>query len=106
MSHLATPEFKKTFENYPFYSQENNSDPLVIAKLFDAYGSATWYITEYSPVENTAFAYVTGLAHDEWGYVLLTELESLMLAPQVPRIERDMYFESTKFSELKLKKAC
>ena len=49
MSHLATPEFKKTFENYPFYSQENNSDPLVIAKLFDAYGSATWYITEYSP---------------------------------------------------------
>ncbi len=98
MSHLATPEFKKLFENYPFYSQENNRDPLVIAKLFDAYGSATWYITEYSPVENTAFAYVTGLAHDEWGYVSLTELESIMLAPQVPRIEQDLHFTPTVFS--------
>lgn len=102
MSHLATLEFKKLFENYPFYSQENNSDPIVVAKLFDAYGSATWYVTEYSQVENNAFAYVTGLAHDEWGYVSLTELESIMLAPQVPRIERDMYFESVKFSELGL----
>ena len=102
MPHLATNEFKALFENYPLYSQEGTEDPLVIAKLFDAYGSATWYITEYDPSENNAFAYVTGLAHDEWGYVALTELESLMLAPQVPRIERDMYFKATKFSELKL----
>ena len=36
MSHLATPEFKKLFENYPFYSQEENQDPVVIVKLFDA----------------------------------------------------------------------
>ncbi|MBA6397596.1 DUF2958 domain-containing protein [Colwellia sp. BRX10-4] len=106
MSHLATPEFKKLFENYPFYSQEGNKDPVVVVKLFDTYGSATWYLTEYSEVENNAFGYVTGLSHDEWGYVSLTELESIMLAPQVPRIERDMYFESVKFSELKLKKAC
>ena len=103
MSHLATTEFKKLFENHPLYSQENNSDPLIIAKLFDAYGSATWYVTEYNPVENTAYAYVTGLAHDEWGYVSLTELESIMLAPHVPRIERDLYFESVKFSKLRLK---
>lgn len=103
MSHLATPEFKKLFENYPLYSQENKSDPLVIAKLFDAYGSATWYITEYNPAENTAFAYVTGLAHDEWGYVSLTELESILLAREVPRIERDLYFETVKFSKLRLK---
>ena len=60
---------------------------------------------EYSPVENTAFVYVTGLTYDEWGHVSSTELESIMLAPQVPRIERDMYFESVKFSKLKLKKA-
>lgn len=105
MSHLATPEFKKTFEKYPFYSQEGSKDPVVVVKIFDTFGSATWYITEYSPVENTAFAYVTGLTHDEWGYVSLTELESIMLTPQVPRIERDIYFESVKFSELKLKNA-
>ena len=102
MSHLVTPEFKKLFEKYPFYSQEGNKDPLVVVKLFDAFGSATWFLTEYSPVENSAFGYVTGLYEDEWGYVSLTELESIMLAAQVPRIERDKYFESVKFSELNL----
>ena len=102
MSHLATQEFKALFDSYPLYSQEGKEDPLVIAKLFDAYGSATWYITEYDPVENNAFGYVTGLSHDEWGYVSLTELESLMLTPQVPRVERDKCFEAKPFSELGL----
>lgn len=27
------------FKDYPLYSQENNKDPYVIVKLFDAYGS-------------------------------------------------------------------
>ncbi len=103
MRHLTTPEFIALFKDYPFYSQEGNEDPLVIAKLFDTFGSATWYLTEYNPEENTAFGYVTGLSHDEWGYVSLAELEGIMFSQEVPRIERDMYFESTKFSELGLK---
>ncbi|MFK5949640.1 MAG: DUF2958 domain-containing protein [Methylococcales bacterium] len=102
MSHLTTPEFKKLFEKYPFYSQENNEDPVVIAKLFDAFGSATWFLTEYNPLENNAFGYVTGLYEDEWGYISLEELESIHHPTlDVPRIVRDLYFIPTMFSELK-----
>ncbi len=43
--------FEKLFKDYPLYSQEHEEDPLVIAKLFDPAGSATWYLTEYIPVE-------------------------------------------------------
>ena len=85
--------------------QDGTKSFKAVLKLFNPTGIGTWYLTEYSEVENNAFGYVTGLTHDEWGYVSLTELQSITLAPQVPRIERDMYFESVKFSELKLKKA-
>ena len=100
MSHLATPEFKKLFENYPFCSQVSSKNPIVIVKLFDTYGSATWYLTEYSSIENTAFGYVTGLAYDEWGYISLNELESIMHSSGLPRIERDIYFSRCTISEI------
>lgn len=104
MPHLTTPKFQKLFANYPLGSQESSNDPVVVAKLFDTFGSATWYITEYSSTENIAFSYVTGLSYDEWGYVSLAELESLMLGSQIPRIEQDQYFEPVQFSKLGLSK--
>jgi hypothetical protein len=42
---LITEEFEKLFENYPLYAQENEKDPLIIAKFFDPCGSATWWLT-------------------------------------------------------------
>lgn len=51
-------ELEKRTANYPLYSQENEKDPLVVAKLFDAFGSATWYITEYSKESKIFFGYV------------------------------------------------
>jgi hypothetical protein len=60
-------------KDYPLYSQEHESDPLIIVKLFDPVGSATWYLTEYDPVEKIAFGYV-GLQVDGFGYVSLIEL--------------------------------
>jgi len=101
MQHLATPEFIELFTEYPLYSQENNKDPLIIAKLFDTFGSATWFLTEYNHSERTAFGYVTGLSHDEWGYVSLTELEGIRHSQLgVPKIERDLYFTQTHFSNV------
>ena len=38
---LITKEFEEQFKDYPLYSQESESDPLVICKLFDPCGSAT-----------------------------------------------------------------
>lgn len=94
------------FENYPLYAQDGESDPLVVAKLFDAYGSGTWYLTEYNPAEQVAFGYVTGLAYDEWGYVSLKELEEIRHPFfKVNRIERDLYFVQRRFSALGLKEA-
>jgi len=71
----VTEEFEELFKDYPLYSQEQVKDPFLIAKLFDPCGSATWYLTEYDPVEKIVFGYVVGLQEDELGYVSLTEME-------------------------------
>jgi hypothetical protein len=106
MNTLITKELIQLFEKFSLYAQENDSDPIIVAKLFDAYGSATWYLTEYDPAKQLAFGYVTGMAYDEWGYVSLKELEELRHpALGVRRIERDLYFDQKRFSALGLKKA-
>ena len=104
---LITEEFEALFKEFPLYSQENESDPQVIAKLFDPCGSATWYLTEYDEKEKIAFPYVTGLQVDEWGYTSLVELESTTLfrslesieGPLGIGIEQDLYFVQKRLSE-------
>ena len=49
---IVTEEFEELFKEYPLYSQEHESDPLVIAKLFDPTGSTSWFILEFDPVED------------------------------------------------------
>ncbi len=63
---LISEEFEELFKDYPLYSQEHEKDPLVIAKLFDPCGSATWYLTEYDPAEKIAFGWVQGAADFLW----------------------------------------
>lgn len=100
MSHLVTEAFIALFKEYPLYSQENNSDPLVVAKLFNADGAATWYVTEFNPDTKIAFGFVVGLGEDEWGYTSLTELESVKHPVlKVPVIERDVYFTQAPISQ-------
>ncbi|MBT4637533.1 MAG: DUF2958 domain-containing protein [Deltaproteobacteria bacterium] len=94
---LITPEFEEMFKDYPLYSQEKEKDPLVVAKFFDPCGSATWFITEYDPEQKLAFGYVCGLQEDEFGYVSLTELESIK-RPFGLTIERDLYFTQYRLS--------
>ncbi len=45
-------------KNYPIYSQSEEKDPLVLAKLFLLASGASWYITEYDPVNKIIFCYV------------------------------------------------
>ncbi|MBU2514081.1 DUF2958 domain-containing protein [bacterium] len=85
---------------YPLYSQEHEDDPIVIAKLFDPFGSATWYLLEYDPVEKITFGYLTGTTADEFGYVSLTEMESIQ-GPLGIGIEQDIYFVQKRLSEVK-----
>ena len=88
----------------PFYSQENAKDQVVYAKLFDVYGSTSWYITEYDSKIKTAFWFVQWLngcpSDDEWWYFNLKELSELKYW-SIPRIEIDLYFWIKKFSEVK-----
>ena len=82
---LITEEFEALFRDYPLYSQEKTDDPLIVAKLFDPCGSASWYLLEYDPVEKI-------------GHVPLLELESIK-RPFGLTIERDLYFVQKRMSE-------
>jgi len=97
---IVTEEFEALFKEYPLYSQEHESDPLVIAKLFDPCGSATWFLLEYDPVDKIAFGYVTGMTADELGYISLTEMESIEGSLGIG-IEQDNYFKQKRLSEVK-----
>jgi hypothetical protein len=56
--------------------QENDPDPIVVAKFFNPTGAGTWYATEYNPETRTFFGYVSifGDWNDEWGSFSLDEL--------------------------------
>ena len=93
-------EVEVRLKDFPLRSQENRADPVVGCKLFHAYGSGTWYLTEYDG-NDIAFGFVTGLVADEWGYVAISELEALRMMEIVPRIECDIHFHPIVFSRLK-----
>ena len=93
-------EVTKRLKGIPLYSQEKRADPVIHCKLFHAYGSGTWYLTEYDG-EDTAFGYVTGLQADEWGYVCISELEALHIGGSVPCIQCDLHFDPICFSKLR-----
>ncbi len=94
---IVTSEFIQLFKDFPFYSQSKIEDPLVVAKLFNPMGAATWYLTEYDPESNEAFGFVVGFDVDEFGFVSLDEVESCVL-PFGLTIERDLYFTQAKLS--------
>ena len=75
---IVTEEFEELFKDYPLYSQEHEKDPLIVAKLFDPCGSASWFLLEYDSVEKIAFCWVQGLQEDESGYAISTPLKILV----------------------------
>jgi hypothetical protein len=86
--------------NFPERSQADTADPIIVAKLFDIGGGASWWLTEYDPESRIAFCYVTGMACDEWGSLSLDEVAELRWNG-IPRIEVDRGFTPIPFSQLK-----
>ena len=39
---ILTEEFEEMFKDYPLYSQEDESDRLAVAKLFDPCSAVAW----------------------------------------------------------------
>lgn len=98
---LLTEELAQRFSEVG--SQENQEDPIVIAKFFNPAGAGTWYATEYNPKEKTFFGYVSifGDWNDEWGYFSLDELESVDCGYGLG-IERDLHCPEQKISEFNI----
>ncbi|MFA5395088.1 MAG: DUF2958 domain-containing protein [Methanogenium sp.] len=98
---LLTKEIIKRFAEVG--SQENEKDPIVIAKFFNPTGAGTWYATEYDPKEKIFFGYVSifGDHNDEWGSFSLEELENVECKAGLS-IERDLHCGEQKISEFNI----
>lgn len=79
------------------YAQDGKGkDAVAYVKWFNPMGAATWFITEYDPVERIGFGWCDlGLGFPELGYVSLDEVESIRLPLGGLRIERDLWFTPT-----------
>jgi hypothetical protein len=79
-------------------STSKQADPLAICKWFTPWAGWTWYVCEFNPEDGECFGLVDGL-EKEAGYFSLAELEALR-GPGGLRIERDLYWEPCRLSEL------
>lgn len=90
---LMTKELEKTLAKYPIGSQDGKGmEAEVLVKYFNPAGAGTWLITEGEKQENGDWLFF-GYCHIfewEWGYVMLSELESVKL-PFGLKIERELY---------------
>ena len=94
---LMTKELEKAFEKAPLLSKDGEGENAnVVVKYFNPAGRGTWLITEANKLPNGDYE-MFGMCHIfewKWGYVLLSELENLVL-PFGLKIERDMYASGT-----------
>lgn len=100
---LLTKEIEKKLQKYPLYSQENEAEnALIVCKFFAPVGGFTWYVTEADKKENDYLFFglvINNYGEKEYGYFTLKELESISL-PFGLKIERDIYFDQCKISEI------
>ena len=83
------------------YEQENVKDKIVYAKFFCPWNNWTWFLTEMDAEQNICFGYVIGFSN-EWGYFSLSELSEIKGIGGL-KIERDIFFKPTNFSNLSIK---
>ena len=98
---MITKEIERKMDKFPLYSQDGKGDDAeVLFKIFNPYGSQSWYILEAGPVENgdrELYAYVTGMYVPEYGYVMLSDLTDTLVNFHGCRLplERDKFFRGT-----------
>ena len=90
---LMTKGLEAELSKYPLGSQDGlMEDAEVVVKYFNPCGAGTWLITEGEKQEDGDWL-LYGYCHLfewEWGYVMLSELESVQL-PFGLSIEREIY---------------
>ena len=80
------------------YDRGSDMEQMVVAKFFNPVGSWTWYLMNMAENGDYCWGIVDGHAV-EMGSFSIKELEDLQL-PLGMKIERDLYFEPVKASEL------
>ena len=82
------------------YDKGSDLEQDIVAKFFDPMGSWTWYLMNLDPEDKDyAWGIVDGNAV-EMGSWQMSELQKVVLKPFGLGIERDLYFEPVKASEL------
>lgn len=97
---LITKQIAAKFAKYPLGSQEHKGfDAEILVKYFDPYGSGTWYVTEAELMSDGDYRLfgLVDLYEKEFGYFMLSELQSLRLPLG---IERDLYFGDKKIKDV------
>jgi len=79
------------------YSQEEVSDPTVVAHYFTPYGRGDWFVIEWDG-EDMMYG-LADLGYPELGYFSLSELESAYRGG-LPLVERDLYWTPVPLSEV------
>lgn len=92
---LLTNEMRRRLP--ALYTTQDDPDPIVQVKFFTPWTIWTWYVTEFDGID-LLFGLVEGF-ETEWGYSSLAELEAIR-GPGGLRIERDLYFEPTRVSDV------
>lgn len=99
MKLLTKSQEEKLIANH--YLQEANNgeieDMKVVAKIFNPYGTGTWFLSEYDPELQIAFG-VADLGFAEMGSFALWELEELKVPPFNMPLERDRHFPENKYT--------
>ena len=80
------------------YSQEEVSDPTVVAHYFTPYGRGDWFVIEWDG-EDMMYG-LADLGYPELGYFSLSELESAYRGG-LPLVERDLYWTPVPLSEVR-----
>lgn len=73
-------------------------DRLLVVKFFCPYIGWRWYAVEFDG-SDIFFGYVEGL-EKEWGYFSFCKLSHMVVGGCVPAVERDLFFEPTRFRDL------
>ena len=92
---LITKGLQKRFKTIG--SQENDKDPIVVAKFFHPMSSWQRFATEYDPDSKIFFGVVVWDETERWNFSL-EEIEELRLK-WLP-MERDLYIGERRMSEI------
>ena len=99
---LLTKQIEAKLAKYPLYSQDGRGgDADIICKFFNPSGAGTWYVLEGEqlPDGDWEFFGIVDLYEREYGYFLLSELQSYR-GPFGLGIERDLHFNNKKVRDI------